>query len=102
MTASVKTSTPSAAPLQTAQPTLGENLVRWANRNSGNLAASVSKLVAFCVSNAKAAPTKPQDGMLRLARSPWWPVSGQTADAWVYYDAAGNTWQYLTTPPTNT
>lgn len=48
------------------------------------------------------APTAPSDGMIRLSRDPWRPVSGQTADAWVYYDAAGSVWRYLSTAPTNT
>jgi hypothetical protein len=48
------------------------------------------------------APIKPVDGMIRLSRSPWWPVSGQTADAWVYWDAAGQVWLYTSTAPTNT
>jgi hypothetical protein len=42
------------------------------------------------------------DGQMRLARYPWWPVSGQTADAWVYYDQAGGVWRYLSTAPTST
>lgn len=46
------------------------------------------------------APTTPRDGMVRLARRPWWPVSGQAADAWVYYDATGRVWRYLSTAPT--
>lgn len=42
------------------------------------------------------------DGMRRLSRNPWWPVSGQTVDAWVYWDAAGKVWRFDATAPTTT
>jgi hypothetical protein len=48
------------------------------------------------------APVNLVDGMIRLARSPWWPVAGQAADAWVYWDAAGVVWRYQATAPTTT
>jgi hypothetical protein len=51
---------------------------------------------------ASKAPLKPIDGMIRLSRDPWRPVTGTTVDALVYYDAAGAVWQLLGTPPTNT
>lgn len=67
-----------------------------------NLTDTVAKLVLMCPQSAVSVPKKLKDGMIRLARSPWYPVSGQTADAWVYYDAAGGIWSYLSTAPTNT
>lgn len=48
------------------------------------------------------APVTLVDGMIRMARDPWWPVAGQTADKWVYFDAAGAVWRYLATDPTTT
>lgn len=44
---------------------------------------------------ATKAPVVVVDGMQRLARSPWWPVVAQSADAWVYYDAVLGSWHYL-------
>lgn len=51
---------------------------------------------------ATQAPATLLDGMKRLARSPWRPVSGQTVDAWVYYDAAAGKWLFEGTAPTTT
>jgi len=67
-----------------------------------NLGDTVAKLVLMCPQSATALPKKLKDGMIRLARDPWWPVSGQTADAWVYWDAAGQVWRLLSTAPTTT
>lgn len=50
---------------------------------------------------ATKAPNPPIDGMVRLARWPWWPVAGQTADAWVYYDGEGSVWRHIGTDPTS-
>lgn len=66
------------------------------------IANSLSGIRAMTPQSATAAPKVLLDGMTRLARNPWRPVAGQTADAWVYYDAAGAVWRYQATPPTNT
>jgi len=50
---------------------------------------------------ASEAPKTLVDGMIRLSRDPWRPVSGQTTDQLVYWDAAGSLWRLLATAPTN-
>jgi hypothetical protein len=80
----------------------GAGVLRWLQTRVTSLLAVTTQLVQMAVSNAQTAPTPPQDGMVRLARYPWWPVSGQTADAWVYYDTSGALWRYLSTAPTST
>lgn len=52
-------------------------------------------LVRMAPQAATKAPPVAEDGMQRLSRSPWWPVAGQVADAWVYYDAPLGSWQFL-------
>lgn len=80
----------------------GAGVFQWAQNRFNQLQATIGSLVAMAVGNAKALPKSPQDGMLKLARYPWWPVSGQSGDAWVYYDASGAAWRYLGTSPTST
>ena len=41
------------------------------------------------------APRMPVDGMQRLSRAPWRPLTGQTVDTWVYFDAPSNSWKAL-------
>lgn len=98
----IKSSTPPGTP-QGVQPLLGGNGAQvWARDRVVSLVKAAQQLAAMAVSNALAAPVVPQDGMIRLARWPWWPVSGQTADGWVFYDMAGGVWRLLSTPPTST
>jgi len=52
--------------------------------------------------SATSPPTTLIDGMKRLARAPWRPVAGQGADAWVYWDAVGQVWRFLSDAPSNT
>lgn len=80
----------------------GEGAQVWAYQRIKTLLNSVTALVGCAVSNSMAAPKNPQDGQLVLARSPWRPVAGQTADAWVYFDGAAGIWRLLATAPTNT
>lgn len=102
MTASVKSTLPTP-PSQGALPLIeGEGAQVWANARIKSLLNSVTSLIACAVSNSMAAPKIPQDGQLILARAPWRPVAGQTADAWCYFDGAAGIWRLLTTTPTNT
>lgn len=57
--------------------------------------ASLRDLADYAPQPAIREPSKRRDGMVRLARSPWRPVDGQTADAWVYFDGTDNEWKYL-------
>ena len=60
---------------------------------------AIGRAVAnLSIMTPQAATTEPPivfDGMQRLARSPWWPASGQTSDAWVYFDAPTGSWKLL-------
>lgn len=102
MTASVKPSAP-ATPSQGSMPIMGgEGAQVWAYARIKTMLNSIASLITCAVSNSMAAPKVPQDGQLLLARAPWRPVSGQTADGWVYYDQAAGIWRLLATTPTNT
>lgn len=59
------------------------------------IATSIAGLRLMSPQAAAEVPKTLNDGMQRLARAPWWPVVGQTADAWVYYDLPTGTWLYL-------
>lgn len=54
---------------------------------------TIQDLVTFCPQEADREPSKKRAGMQRLSRSPWRPVPGQVADAWVFFD--GTAWVYL-------
>lgn len=57
------------------------------------IAQSLNTLVLLCPQVATKAPHPPQETMIRYAKAPWRPVSGQTADAWVTY--VNGAWAYL-------
>ncbi len=59
------------------------------------IAISTSKTSLMTPQPAIKAPTEIADGMIRLSRSPWRPLSGQTVDTWVYYDAPSGSWKAL-------
>lgn len=80
----------------------GPGWARWVVQRIQSLIITGQVLINQIPGARTAAPPNPQDGWTFLARDPWWPVSGQTADAWVYYDAAGGVWRYQGTPPTPT
>lgn len=94
----------SAPPLYTvaSPPTIPGGDAVYLAAQLAAIANSLSGVRLMTPQSAAVAPKVLQDGMLRLSRDPWRPVSGQTADAWVYYDAAGATWRLLATAPTNT
>lgn len=74
----------------------------FAQREFDKLETVLSSHTDMLPQAATKAPSVLADGMIRLARNPWRPVSGQTVDKWVYYDAAGGIWRYTDTDPTNT
>lgn len=57
------------------------------------ISLTMRDLVDLCPQEANSAPARLRKSMIRFSMDPWWPVSGQTADAWVYFD--GTAWQYL-------
>lgn len=66
------------------------------------LHAALDGILLMVPQSATEVPQKLMDGMSRLSRYPWRPVAGQLADAWVYWDGAGQLWRLLSTAPTNT
>lgn len=83
-------------------PVLSGGAERYAQLTLSNVQTVAQNTMAMTPQAATAAPATPLDGMVRLARSPWRPVSGQTVDAWVYFDAALDEWVYQGTAPTTT
>lgn len=67
-----------------------------------HLRTAIQTAVLLIPQTAVKAPTAPVDGMIRLSRAPWRPVSGQTTDQWVYFDGAGQIWRLLATAPIDT
>jgi hypothetical protein len=84
-----------------AQPILDGGDAAYSRRELDAIKVSLDSTQAFAVYAITKAPDPPLDGMRRLSRWPWWPVSGQAADAWVYYDAVGKVWRYDATAPTS-
>ena len=74
----------------------------FVKRELETLRAVLEDVLIMTPQSATKAPPRLKDGMRRLSRNPWRPVSGQTADAWVYWDAAGQLWRYESTAPTTT
>lgn len=56
---------------------------------------TLDSLLLMAPQPATATPKQLADGMVRYARSPFWPVSGQVADAWVWYDQPNAVWKFL-------
>lgn len=84
------------------QPLLPGGEDAYVQNELNTVSTAINTTAQFAVFSAKKAPPVPVDGMVRLSRDPWRPVSGQTTDQWVYYDAAGGVWRLLGTAPTNT
>lgn len=68
---------------------------RYLQSQLDQIAASLNAVVLLTPQPATVAPKGPVDGMVRLSRSPWRPVSGTTTDAWVYWDAPSSSWLLL-------
>lgn len=99
MTIAVK-SLPSYSPQ--ALPVIAGGEGRYAQNELQSIKDVLAAYSVCLPQAANKAPTAPSDGMIRLSRDPWRPVSGQTTDQWVYWDAAGSVWRLLATAPTNT
>lgn len=82
-------------------PILGDGLAPYLQRELNKIRDAIYTTQRMTPQAASTAPKVLLDGMPRLSRYPWWPVSGQTADAWVYYDAVGKVWRYSSTAPTS-
>jgi hypothetical protein len=76
-------------------PLLPSGAGPWTQREFQALKASLDALNLMCPQPATKMPSVLADGMIRYARSPFWPVSGQAADAWVWYDQANSVWKFL-------
>jgi len=75
---------------------------KFAQRQFDQLNNTISLALQFIPQSATEEPKTKFDGMKRLARKPWRPVAGQGADAWVYWDAVGQVWRYLSDAPSTT
>lgn len=74
-------------------PSLPASLPNFANTEFRKLEQSLADLFDMTPQATNTVPPAPRDGMIRLAQAPWRPVAGQSANAWVYYDAG--VWRYL-------
>lgn len=83
-------------------PIINADPAKFAQKQFDQLSNTISTALLMQQQSATAEPTTKLDGMPRLARAPWRPVAGQTQDAWVYWDAAGQVWRLQGTPPTST
>jgi hypothetical protein len=78
----------------------GENA--FAQKQFDQIRSSIASALLMIPQSATTPPTTLIDGMPRLARAPWRPIAGLGADAWVYWDAAGQVWRLGTSNPQNT
>jgi hypothetical protein len=76
-----------------AKPILPDADSRYLDQQLQNISNSISTIVVMTPQPATEPPKVLMDGMWRLARSPWRPLSGQTADQWVWYDATAGAWK---------
>lgn len=85
-----------------SSPVLPGGDARHLEDELGHIQNSVDSLVLMCPQVSTVPPKILIDGMIRLSRNPWRPVTSQSIDSWVYYDAVGKSWRYLSTNPTTT
>lgn len=78
-----------------ATPLIAGGDAVYLGRQLQAISDSILSLVRLTPQPATTPPRTLTDGMQRLARAPWWPVVGQTADRWVYFDGPTGTWLYL-------
>lgn len=83
-------------------PILSGGAAKFGQKQFDQLDKTIAHLLIMNPQSATAAPQQLFDGMRRLSRAPWRPVTGQIADAWVYFDAASGLWRLLSTAPSNT
>lgn len=83
-------------------PIMSQGAAAFTQAQLARLLSKLPEMILMLPQTATEVPKQLRDGMIRLARNPWYPVSGQAADAWVYFDAAGQVWRYLRqTDPTS-
>jgi hypothetical protein len=68
-------------------PTLPDGLSVFLTKEFRNIQDTLNGIRIMLPQEAAAAPSILKPGMIRFAKSPWHPASGQTSDAWVSYDA---------------
>lgn len=87
------------APLQPYTPgpptTTLDQLPSLLSRELLAISTTLAGILPMTPQPATVAPKVLMDGMIRLARTPWWPAVGQSADGWVYYDLASTSWKFL-------
>lgn len=88
----VKTNSKPVVFAPSPQPILSGGAETWSKAQLVAIAAALESTQSLTPQASTKAPKVLIDGMMRLARYPWWPASGQTADAWLYYDGAGAVW----------
>lgn len=91
----MKTNTPLVGYVPLSQPTLAGGDPLYLQKQLQAISQAIQDLVVVAPQAAVKVPPVLIDGMIRLARSPWYPVSGQTADGWVYYDSPTASWNFL-------
>jgi hypothetical protein len=67
----------------------------FTRRELTKLKTTLDSILLLMPQGANAAPRKLVDSMVRFSRQPWWPVAGQVADAWVFWDAVAGAWKYV-------
>lgn len=77
-------------------PLMNGGLGPYAQREYDKIHRTLGTVLLLLPQEANEAPRVLMSGMVRLSRAPWWPVAGQTQDAWVYYDGPTQTWQFYT------
>jgi hypothetical protein len=86
--------TPYPKPYQTrSPPSLPDPTNSYLTLELRSIQETLRGVLDMMPQDAIAAPAAPREGMMRLAKSPWRPVAGQTADKWVTY--VNGAWAYL-------
>jgi hypothetical protein len=67
----------------------------YTQRELDGIKRTLDSILLMIPQPANKAPLKLADGMIRYARTPFWPVAGQVADAWVWYDLPNAVWKFL-------
>lgn len=78
---------------QRPQPILEGRDKQYLDQELTAVGVAIGSLLRMTPQPATVAPKAPADGMIRLSRSPWRPLSGQTVDAWVYFDGPTAAWK---------
>ena len=76
-------------------PTLPGGDTTYVREELSHIQATLDAILTLLPQGAVAAPKRLRHGMVRRSMAPWWPVSGQAADKWVWYDADLPGWAYL-------